>query len=182
MRIGLIGGPWIPVPPPAYGGIERVVDRLARGFAAAGHEVVLAVPSDSECPLPRVPGMRASEPAEIGTTISELSHVIRAYRGMRGADLIHDHTVAGPLYMHRPSSVPVVTTIHGPLTPAAADVYRDIGRNAGIIAISRDQVSHDRTCPLHGSSTTDWTSPPFPRARAEAAMSVSWAGCALTRA
>jgi glycosyltransferase involved in cell wall biosynthesis len=148
MRIGLIGGPWIPVPPPAYGGIERVVDGLARGFAAAGHEVVLAVPSDSECPLPRVPEMRASEPAALGTTISELSHVIRAYRGMGGMDLIHDHTAAGPLYMHRPSSVPVVTTIHGPLTPSALDVYRAIGRNASIIAISRDQVSHAPDVPV----------------------------------
>lgn len=148
MRIGLIAGPWIPVPPPAYGGIERVVDVLARGFAAAGHDIVLAVPSDSECPLPRVAGMRAAEPGELGTTISELSHVIRAYRGMGGVDLIHDHTVAGPLYMHRSSSVPVVTTIHGPLTPAAVDLYRDIGRNASIIAISRDQVSRAPDVPV----------------------------------
>ncbi|WP_211880108.1 glycosyltransferase family 4 protein [Pseudarthrobacter albicanus] len=148
MRIGLIAGPWIPVPPAGYGGIERVVDSLARGFAAAGHEVLLAVPSDSECPVPRVSGMRISEPAALGTTLSELSHVIRAYRGMRGVDVIHDHTAAGPLYPHRPSSVPVVTTIHGPLTPSAADVYRAIGRNASIIAISRDQVSHAPDVPV----------------------------------
>jgi hypothetical protein len=29
MRIGLIAPPWIPVPPPAYGGTESVIDRLA---------------------------------------------------------------------------------------------------------------------------------------------------------
>lgn len=148
MRIGLIGGPWIPVPPPAYGGTERVVDTLARGFAAAGHEVVLAVPSDSECPLPRVPGMRISDPAELGWAVSELSQVVRAYRGMGGVDLIHDHTVSGPLYLHRPSSVPVVTTIHGALTPSAADVYRAIGRNTSIVAISRNQVRHVPDLPV----------------------------------
>jgi glycosyltransferase involved in cell wall biosynthesis len=148
MRIGLIAGPWIPVPPPSYGGTERVVDSLARGFAAAGHEVLLAVPSDSECPVPRVSGMRVSEPAELGSTLSELSHVIRAYQGMRGVDLIHDHTMAGPLYAHRPSSVPVVTTIHGRLTPAAADIYRAVGRTASIIAISRDQVTHAPDVPI----------------------------------
>lgn len=148
MRIGLIAGPWITVPPATYGGIERVVDSLARGFAAAGHEVLLAVPSDSECPVPRVPDMRSSEPVELGTTLSELSHVIRAYRGMGDADIIHDHTLAGPLYTHRPSSVPVVTTIHGNLTPSAVDVYRAIGRKADIIAISRDQVSRAPDVPI----------------------------------
>ena len=148
MRIGLIAGPWIPVPPPTYGGTERVVDLLARGFVAAGHEVLLAVPSDSECPVTRIPGLGASEPATLGTSLSELSHVIRAYSGMRGVDIIHDHTLAGPLYLCRPSSVPVVTTIHGPLTPPAVDVYRAIGRNASIIAISRDQVSHAPTVPV----------------------------------
>lgn len=150
MRIGLIAGPWIPVPPATYGGVERVVDSLARGFAAAGHEVLLAVPSDSECPLPRVPGMRSSEPGQLGSTLSELSHVIRAYRGMAGMDIIHDHTMAGPLYAHRPSSVPVVTTVHGPLTPSSVDVYRDIGRNDSIIAISRDQASHAPDVPFAG--------------------------------
>ena len=30
--------------------------------------------------------------------------------------------LAGPLLMQRPPSVPVVTTIHGPLTASAADV------------------------------------------------------------
>ncbi|MCW2829135.1 MAG: Spore coat protein, partial [Marmoricola sp.] len=28
MRIGLIAPPWLPVPPPAYGGTESVIDRL----------------------------------------------------------------------------------------------------------------------------------------------------------
>ncbi|MDQ5863170.1 MAG: glycosyltransferase family 4 protein, partial [Actinomycetota bacterium] len=41
MRIGLVAAPWIPIPPAGYGGTERVVDSLARGFIAAGHEVLL---------------------------------------------------------------------------------------------------------------------------------------------
>lgn len=148
MRIGLIAGPWIPVPPPTYGGIERVVDVLARGFVAAGHEVLLAVPSDSTCPVSRVPAMRVSETATLGSSLSELSHVIRAYSAMREVTIIHDHTLAGPLSTCRPPDVPVVTTIHGPLTPAAVDIYRAVSRNASIIAISRDQISHAPTVPV----------------------------------
>lgn len=148
MRIGLIAGPWIPVPPVTYGGIERVVDCLARGFLEAGHDVLLAVSSDSGCPAPRVPGMRMSDPAEIGSTLSELSHVITAYEGMKGVDIIHDHTLAGPFCPLRPPGVPVVTTIHGLLTPAAADIYRAVGANTSIIAISRDQASHAPDVPV----------------------------------
>ena len=56
MRIGLIAPPWVPVPPPAYGGLEAVVDRLARGLVDAGHEVLLAAAANSSCPVPQVEG------------------------------------------------------------------------------------------------------------------------------
>jgi glycosyltransferase involved in cell wall biosynthesis len=148
MRIGLVAGPWIPVPPLTYGGTERVVDSLARGFAAAGHEVLLAAATDSKCPVPRVPGMRRSVPEALNLSISELSHVARAYEGLDSVDIIHDHTLAGPLYLHRPEQVPVVTTIHCRLDAEAADIYRAIARNAAVIAISRNQGSHAPAVPV----------------------------------
>lgn len=148
MRIGLIAGPWIPIPPLTYGGIERVVDTLARGFAAAGHEVLLAAPSESTCPVPLVPGMRPACRDELGLTMSELSHVIRAYDGLRDVDIIHDHTLAGPLYARRPANVPVVTTIHGPLHQDAEDLYRAMAKDVAIVAISRDQASHAPDVPV----------------------------------
>ena len=148
MRIGLVAAPWIPVPPAGYGGIERVVDSLARGLIAAGHEVLLAAASDSTCPAPLVPGMRPSERAELGFTLSELSHVIRAYEGLEDVDIIHDHTLAGPLVARRRSPAPVVTTIHGPLTPASADLYRAMAADTAIIGISRDQASRVPDVPI----------------------------------
>ncbi|MGX1162509.1 glycosyltransferase involved in cell wall biosynthesis [Arthrobacter sp. SLBN-100] len=148
MRIGLIAGPWITIPPVTYGGIERVVDTLARGFAAAGHEVLLAAPSESTCPVPLVPGMRPSARDELGSAISELSHVIRAYEGLQDVDVIHDHTLAGPLYAYRPAKVPVVTTIHGPLNSEAEDIYRAMARDVAVVAISRDQASHAPDVPV----------------------------------
>jgi glycosyltransferase involved in cell wall biosynthesis len=41
LRILLTADPYIPVPPRLYGGIERVVDSLARGLHARGHLVTL---------------------------------------------------------------------------------------------------------------------------------------------
>ncbi|ACL38702.1 glycosyl transferase group 1 [Pseudarthrobacter chlorophenolicus A6] len=148
MRIGLVSGPWIPVPPATYGGTERVVDTLARGFAAAGHEVLLAAPLESTCPVPLLPGMRTADYGGLGTSLSELSHVVRAYDGLQDVDIIHDHTMAGPLYAHRPKGVPLVTTMHGPLHAQAADIYRAIARTAAVVAISRDQASHAPDVPV----------------------------------
>ena len=53
MRIGLIAPPWVPVPPPAYGGTEIVVDNLARGLQNQGHEVRLFTVGESTCPVTR---------------------------------------------------------------------------------------------------------------------------------
>lgn len=148
MRVGLIVGPWFTVPPERYGGTERVVDALARGLTDAGHEVLLATASDSTCPVPQMGGFGPSEPEELGLTLSELHHVIKAYAGMQDVDIIHDHTLAGPLYAHRPKDVPVVTTVHGPLSTRSTALYRDMAQDTSIIAISHDQCSRVPDLPI----------------------------------
>ena len=140
MRIGLISPPWVAVPPPAYGGTEAVVDRLARGLVAAGHEVLLAAPAGSGCPVPQVGGMTEAH-QEIGQSLPELRHVVRGYAAMGRMDVIHDHTLAGPLYRHRPPCVPVVVTSHGPFLPAERDLFRAIHRDTAVVAISHHQAS-----------------------------------------
>lgn len=141
MRIGLISTPWTPLPPPAYGGLEAVVDSLARGFAAAGHEVLVAAPGDSTCPVPLVPNSPPADPGGTWLTEAELAHVVRAYRAMAGMDIIHDHTLAGPLYLNRPRGVPVVTTNHGPFRPPLCDIYRAMDGQTALVAVSHHQAS-----------------------------------------
>jgi glycosyltransferase involved in cell wall biosynthesis len=84
----------------------------------------------------------------VGTTVSELSHVIKAYKGVQDVDIIHDHTLAGPFCPFRPPGTPVATTIHGLLTPAVAEIYRAASANTSIIAISHDQTSHAPDIPI----------------------------------
>ena len=143
MRIGLIAPPWVPVPPPAYGGTESVVDRLARGLALAGHDVLLAASGNSTCPVPRVPGTDVAAPCApvCGDTLSELRHVVLGYAAMTDRDVIHDHTLVGPLY-HRPDDpVPVVTTNHGPFDATLTPVYRSIPE-VPVVAISHAQAAN----------------------------------------
>jgi hypothetical protein len=52
MKIAIIAPPWVPVPPPAYGGAEAVLDTLARGLQDAGHETLLYSTGDSTCEVP----------------------------------------------------------------------------------------------------------------------------------
>jgi len=142
MRIGIIAPPWVPVPPPAYGGTESVIDRLARGLLDAGHDVVLAAAANSECPVPQVPGT-AEAPLDrplTGDSVSELTHVLRAYDAMLDVDVIHDHTLAGPLLNHEHRVPPVVTTNHGPFNAALSPLYEAMS-DVAIVAISHHQAS-----------------------------------------
>ena len=138
MRIGLIAPPWIPVPPPAYGGTEAVIDNLARGLAALGHDVRLFTVGESTCPVPRQWLYRS--PAEpMGDPFQEAAHVLAAYHALADTDIIHDHTDLGPLLAGRRGipHPPIVTTVHGPVTPGNRRTLARTARHASIVAISR---------------------------------------------
>jgi glycosyltransferase involved in cell wall biosynthesis len=149
MRIGLIAPPWVPVPPPAYGGTEAVVDRLARGLVLAGHEVLLAAAASSSCPVPRVAGtVDARDGAPVcGDSLTELRHVITGYAAMGAVDVVHDHTVLGPLYRDVHPRAPVVTTNHGPFDAVLTPIYRAM-RPVAVVAISHHQASTAADVPL----------------------------------
>jgi glycosyltransferase involved in cell wall biosynthesis len=139
LRIGLVAPPSVQVPPPKYGGTELVIDQLARGLVAAGHEVTLFTTGDSTCPVDR----RWIHREQLGTNVAllpALEHVKVAYEQLCDLDVIHDHTVLGPMWSHvRGTVTPVVTTAHLPFTPELAHMYRRVGTFAAVVAISHHQ-------------------------------------------
>jgi glycosyltransferase involved in cell wall biosynthesis len=140
MRIGLIAPPWTPVPPPLYGGIELVCDELARGFAAEGHDVVLFTTGDSTSPVPKKWILEEAQGMRIGAAVPELQHAIAAYEELADVDVIHDHTVAGPiLAVERKLPMPVVTTIHGPFNDELTYLYASLKGRIPIVAVSHAQ-------------------------------------------
>ena len=139
VRIGLIAPPWIPVPPPFYGGTEVVVDNLARGLAARGHDVRLFTVGESTCPVDRASFFdRAVQPT--GTTVAEAAHVLAAYEELADCDVIHDHTIVGPLTWARTlDGPPLVTTNHGELNAMTRLIYKMVGGRVAVVAISHSQ-------------------------------------------
>ena len=85
-------------------------------------------------------------PEAVGTvntgSATELRHVICAYEEIMawGPDVVHDHTLAGPVYA---ASLPlrVVTTNHGPFDSELGPLYRAICHHTAVVAISRHQAS-----------------------------------------
>ncbi|MBW3536543.1 MAG: glycosyltransferase family 4 protein [Actinobacteria bacterium] len=139
MRIALIAPPWTPVPPELYGGIELVIDRLARGFDRLGHEVLLFTTGESTCPVPKASVLAHAEGQRIGAAVPELRHALAAYEAVQDYDIVHDHTIVGPFLAERFPDLPVVTTIHGDLEGELAHLYGPIADRVPLIAISKSQ-------------------------------------------
>jgi glycosyltransferase involved in cell wall biosynthesis len=161
MRIAIIGSPWIPVPPPGYGGTEAVLQGLVEGLAAEGHEVAYAGHPDSAVPGESFDGLNAEHVGPIGHTASELAHVVLAYERAAawGADVIHDHTLVGPLLRSR--SAPVVVTSHGPFDALTTPIFRLAAKRCLLVAISRAQAASAPAVPIaavvhHGLDIDAW--------------------------
>jgi glycosyltransferase involved in cell wall biosynthesis len=168
VRIGLIATPWVPVPPPRYGGTEAVIDNLARGLRDAGHDVELFTVGESTCDVTRSWLFR--EPMEpMHDSIIESLHVEAAYRALSNSDVdvIHDHTVVGPLLGSHaaPARVPVVTTVHNRFDEVSRQVYARMPSRVSIVAISHPHRATAPEVPVetvipHGIDTVKYVQGP----------------------
>jgi glycosyltransferase involved in cell wall biosynthesis len=148
MHIGLVAPPWVPVPPTLYGGTEAVIDTLARGLAERGHHVVLATTGDATCPVERH-WVYPTPPEPMGSTLPELHHVRTAYDALAGCDVIHDHTLTGPLWAStlrdRP---PVLATHHGEFSEPARRFFAHVAPHVSINGISHHQAAQATGVPV----------------------------------
>jgi len=161
MRIALLAPPWLPVPPPAYGGTENLLDALARGLDRAGHEVLLCTTGDSTCPVERTSVFNEAVGVGSGKSVDEIRHVIHSYERFEDVDVVHDHTLVGPLYSAAFPDLPVVTTNHGPFSADVIDLYRELSVRMPVIAISHHQASTARNVSVaavihHGVNLADY--------------------------
>ncbi len=133
LNIGVVAPPFIPIPPPGYGGTELVIYNLVEGLKRLGHKVFLFAPLESGTSadefFPYVEDKNVSltlaSAIEVKTIACELgTKYAYGMAGYRGADIIHDHTLSNNI-----TSIPSIHTLHGPGTEGAVKKCAEISRN-----------------------------------------------------
>lgn len=108
MRTALTIDPEIPVPPQLYGGIERVVDMLARGLVARGHEVTLFAHPESQTAGRLVPWTGGSSLSK-ADTVRNAATLARAVVAQK-FDLVHSFSRIAYMLPILPTRLPKLMT------------------------------------------------------------------------
>ena len=151
LRVGIVAPPWFPIPPEGYGGIERVVYWLAEGLLDRGHDVTV-VASGPRGTSARFLQTYAEPPSDrCGESIPEVVHALAATEVLDDLDLdlVHDHSLAGPLTASR-RRAPTVVTAHGPAEGELARYYAMLGHDVSMVAISEFQRASQTEVPWRG--------------------------------
>lgn len=139
MKILMDAGPWLPVPPAGYGGLENVVATLTTELRRRGHTIVLATVGDSEQPADgRVWAFPTGQFTRLAAPYAEVTGLAHAHEQAVVAE-IRRHAAAGAPFSLVHSHLEVVgPAILGALGPAAPPVLHtlhwDPQRNAAFYA------------------------------------------------
>ena len=122
MHVALTADPMIPVPPTLYGGIERIIDMLARGLVERGHEVTLFAHRDSDTAGRLVPyaGTRSGHPVDVARNTLSIAR-LAAVR----PDIVHSFGRLATLLPLLPTSLPKLMSYQR--EPTLAQVRRAAG-------------------------------------------------------
>jgi glycosyltransferase involved in cell wall biosynthesis len=126
LRIALTVDPEIPVPPLKYGGIERIVNMLARGLVSRGHEVTLFAHPDSAGShrLVAWPGRSSRSALDTARNTSILAgHVLAGQ-----FDLVHSNSRIAYLTPILPLPIPKLMTYHRQITRRSVRLAHTLSR------------------------------------------------------
>jgi glycosyltransferase involved in cell wall biosynthesis len=140
LRIAMVAPPWFELPPSAYGGIEAMCADLVDRLVARGNEVTLIAVGRNNTAADFVATSPHPDPSRLGQGLPEVLHAA-ALPGILDSldvDLVHDHSLAGPL-LARGRPVPTVVTAHGPLNGDMGRYYRCVADSVHLVAISDAQ-------------------------------------------
>lgn len=147
LRVALVAPPYFDVPPTAYGGVEAVVADLADALVARGHTVTLLGAGRPGTAARFVPVWDTTVPERLGEPFPEVVHAAAVRREIErlaardGLDVVHDHTLAGPLNApaYAALGLPTLATVHGPVDADLHRYYRELGDGVHLVAISERQ-------------------------------------------
>src|SRR5438270_10766520 len=85
LRVAMLAPPWIPIPPPGYGGIEFVVALLCDALVEQGHDVELFCAPGSNSAAKVRSLLEAPHPEHIERALFEADHVACAFAAIDSA-------------------------------------------------------------------------------------------------
>lgn len=146
----MLGSPSAVIPTEAWDPVGAAMSRLVDGLVGHGHEVTVFAGSWSEeqgaatvRPRP-VGGQRHAYPAQHWQ--HEVDHVARVLTAIDAAadhgrpfDLVHDHGDFAAVALADRIPIPLVHTLHGPITAELADLYARHSETAHLVATSEGQ-------------------------------------------
>jgi glycosyltransferase involved in cell wall biosynthesis len=139
LRIALTSDPELPVPPVHYGGIERVVDMLARGLAARGHRVTLFAHPDSTCPVDKVAWSGSSSHAPFDTLRNTAT--LARHAAARRFDILHSFARIAYLGPLLPLPIPKLMTYQRAISPRTTGLAHRLARGTlEFSAVSRNMM------------------------------------------
>ena len=141
LHVAMVAPPYYGIPPEGYGGVESVVAGLVDGLVDRGHRVTLLAAGEHATRAQRFIRTWDEHPADqLGEALPEVVNAARV-SALIGAgtdyDVVHDHSLAGPL-LARGRRAPTVVTVHGPMNELD-DVYRPLAPDVSLVAISENQ-------------------------------------------
>jgi len=144
MSIALVAPPFLPVPPPRYGGTERIVGVLAHGLHQRGHDVTLFAAGDSTAPGHLVPVVARSTWADGKSqdTTTLMRRIVQLVDEKSAEfDVISSHIEWFGFDLARRSQTPVLTTLHGRIDIGPTAVELPLYPEIPLVAISDRQRS-----------------------------------------
>jgi glycosyltransferase involved in cell wall biosynthesis len=145
MRIALVSTPYLPVPPPGYGGTELVVAELASALQKKGHRVVVYATGDSDLGSIEIRSYFAKAQWPPAPDVDE-THAAFSLRDIardaRGFDVVHLHSPAA-VSLSRLCPYPMVATLHHDRAEELTRVYEE-NPWVRVVAISANQARKER--------------------------------------
>lgn len=145
MKIGLIVPPFIPVPPPRYGGTELFIANLAEGLRQLGHHPIVYSNGEStvSCEVRWLfPKGNWPIQTELHGSLDDINHTSWACQdAARECDVIHLNNAPG-LSLSRMHSTPFVYTLHHPRADELSQYYAHFPK-VNFVAISHAQARRE---------------------------------------
>ena len=147
LRIALVPPLWARVAPDTQGGVEHIVYLLAEELVTRGHEVTVFTSSDSltKARVEALSQWNIIEAMQRGLVgqykYYETCNIAEALQKSSAFDVVHFHLDPFAIPLGAFSQVPVLHTLHNPITPDGIWLLSRYA-HAPVTAVSRRQIAH----------------------------------------